>query len=117
MARFNLGEDGKPTIEDDHFDVVLWMRGVDQHIHSVTYQICHDSYRRKDRFWEVYRSEASDFCTDDFTTTGDVTIRATAWSRERGWGVESSVSAALDRYYGPNAKPNIAQAIRALATR
>lgn len=117
MARFNLGPNGEPTTEDDHFDVILWMRGVDQHINSVTFQICHDSYKKKDRFWEVYRSESPDFCTDDFTTTGELTIRATAWSRDRGWGTESSVSAALRRHYGDQPTPAIAEALKTLASR
>lgn len=113
MASFKVDQAGTPVVEKGHFHCMLWMRGVDQNISSVTYQICHESFQES--FWETLRSEATNFWTDDFKTYGDVTIRATAWARDRGIGVASTVSDALRRHYGHSPSPVIKKAIKELA--
>jgi hypothetical protein len=111
MARFELSKRGTPKVTDGTYSLHLWMRGVDQTVDCVTFQICHDSFKRKDRFWEVNRAESNTFWTDDFRTYGDVTVRATAWSRDRGVGTVTSISSALRRHYGQHPKAHIAEAM------
>jgi hypothetical protein len=117
MAKFVLDKKRRPEMYKDHFKIDLWMRGVDQNIEAVTFQICHDSFAKKERFWEVARSEHAAFWTEDFHTTGDVTIRATAWSSGRGVGVETTVSNALRRFYDSQADARFVRVIEELAMR
>jgi hypothetical protein len=115
MVRFVCDKNGKPEYGDDeHYSIELFLRGVDQRVDSVTYQICHDSFRKKDRFYEIRRSESANFLDDEFRTKGDLTIRATAWSRDRGIGIESTVGQALRRYYGRKPTAIIRRAIEGL---
>ncbi|WP_180268029.1 CHAT domain-containing protein [Nostoc linckia] len=114
MARFRLS-DGKPEVVRGHYQIELWVRGADQNIDSVSYEIHHDSYDAEDRYWEVTRSESPEFLTDDYTSTGDVTIRITAWARDRGLGAECTLSQALRRNYAGTSTPDIASAIDAVS--
>ena len=114
MARFKVTKKGNVRKSHRHFQIELWMRGVDQAVDSVTYQICHDSFRKEERFWEVIRVESTSFWTQNFTSTGDVTLRATAWSRDRGIGTETTLGRALRRNYGPKPAPAIGRALRQL---
>jgi hypothetical protein len=114
MAKFVLTRKGIPEIEEDHYSIHLWLRGADQNVDSVSYQINHDSYQSKDRYWEINRSESTCFLTDDYTATGDVALRATVWSRDRGVGTQTTLSAALIRHYGDEPDAAIAEAIKVI---
>jgi hypothetical protein len=114
MAKFVLTRKGIPEIERDHYSIHLWLRGADQNVDSVSYQINHDSYQPKDRYWEINRSESTCFLTDDYTATGDVALRATVWSRDRGVGTQTTLSEALIRYYGDEPDAAIAEAIKVI---
>ena len=99
MAKFCDKEDGGLDVTNGHYNIVLYVRGADQNVGSVSYEICDKSYRRKDRYWEVARSESPIFMVDDFSSTGEITIRIVAWARTNGTGVESTLSEALHRHY------------------
>jgi hypothetical protein len=114
MASFVLNRAGKPEVDEDHYDIHLWLRGVDQNVESVSFQINHDSYECVDRYWEVNRHESASFLTDDFRTSGDVSLRATAWSRDWGTGTQSMLSDALVRNYGIDPEPAIAKALKVI---
>jgi CHAT domain-containing protein len=109
MASFAL-EKGTPC-KDKHgdYELILWLRGVDATIDTVTYQACHMSYTHP--FLEVTRSTSQCFQTDDYVADGEVTFRITAWSRDRGVGVSSTLSSALRRHYGASPRPAIRKAI------
>jgi hypothetical protein len=115
MAEFVLGSDDGPLKARGEYRICLWLRGVDQMADSVTFQVCHDSFDPPYNFWEVTRSESSTFLTDDFRSSGDVTIRATVWSRDRGVGIEGTLGEALRRKYGDKAGPAVRRAISAIA--
>ena len=114
MARFRMARD-EPVVREGHYGIELWVRGADRTIDTVCYEIHHDSFATEDRYWEVARSESSEFLTEDFTPTGDVTIRIVAWARDRGLGAESKVSDALRRNYQDQASEAVAAAIAAVA--
>jgi hypothetical protein len=114
MASFVVTKSGAPVVSNGHYHIFLWLRGTDQSADTATFQICHDSFKLKDRNWEVARSESVTFLTDDFWTSGDVMIRAVAWSRGGGTGIETSVVTALKRYYGAKIKPEILRALQAI---
>jgi CHAT domain len=114
MASFVLNKSGTPMISDGHYHIYLWLRGTDQSADTTTFEVCHDSFKQKHRYWEVARSESVSFLTDDFWTKGDVVIRAVAWSRGRGIGIETSLATALKRHYGAKIKPEIAKAVQAV---
>lgn len=116
MAKFVLDEMGRPKCHKENFAIDLWLRGVDQNIESVSFEICHDSFALKERFWQISRSESTTFWTDGIRARGDFNIRATAWATGRGIGVESSVSNALRRHYEQPEK-RIARAIQQLESR
>jgi hypothetical protein len=114
MASFVTKKSGTLVISDGHYHIYLWLRGTDQSAETVTFQICHDSFKPKDRHWEVPRSESITFLTDDFWTSGDVIIRAIAWSRGCGTGIETPLVTALKRNYGVKPKPEILRALQAI---
>ncbi len=113
LARFAL-ESEKPITDKrgESYNIILSLRGVDHDVDSATFQICDNTFSKKDRFWEIQRSQRGDFKTDDFWTNGDVKIRFVAWSCENGVGGESTVSGALKRYYTFETPPIIEQAIK-----
>jgi hypothetical protein len=109
MASFFLSNDGKPTLEKDKtFRLKLWLRGVDQNIESVTYQACHESF--KYQYWDILRATSPSFETN-FFCHGELIIRAVAWSKDRGTGIESSLLSALERHYGEAPPASIAEMI------
>jgi hypothetical protein len=110
MASFVVDEGELKRKKNGEFNFWIWLRGVEERIDSVTYQVCHDHF--KDPYWEITRSESQDFTTVDFWSFGDVTIRATAWARHRGIGIESTLVGALKRRYGENPPKTIARAIK-----
>lgn len=114
MARFRMAHD-KPVVRNGHYEIELWVRGADRTIDTVSCEIHHDSFATEDRYWAVTRSESSEFLTEDFATSGDVTIRIVAWSRDRGLGAESKVSDALRRNYYGQGSEIIVAAIAAVA--
>jgi hypothetical protein len=114
MASFVINKSGVPEVSKRHYHIYLWLRGTDQSADTATFQICHDSFKLKDRNWEVARSESVSFLTDDFWTSGDVMVRAVAWSRGGGTGIETSVATALKRHYGAKIKPDILKAIKTI---
>jgi hypothetical protein len=117
MARFEIDDSNKPPRSGKNkqeYAVTLWMRGVDENVDSVTYQLCHDSYEQP--FREVHRSEDDDF-GEEISTWGDATVRATAWSRDNGIGVACTICEALIRHYGETPPAAIAEAIADLKKR
>jgi hypothetical protein len=114
MARFIVSRDGHPKKRSSgEHKILVSMRGVDQNVDAVTYQVCYDEWTEP--FWEVTRAEDSAFSTDDFASKGDVTLRATAWSKGLGIGVESRLSTALRQSYGDSPTKRIARAIQVIA--
>jgi hypothetical protein len=109
MASF-VDDDGELVQKrNGEYNFWIWLRGVEERTDSVTYQVCHDDF--KEPYWEIRRSESQNFTTSDFWSFGDVTIRATAWTRHRGIGTESTLAAALRRHYGEKPQKEIAKVI------
>jgi hypothetical protein len=117
MAAFELTEEGNPKKVGGDYQIELRLRGVAFTIDTVTYQVCHPSFKEKDRFWEIAGATSPEFATDDFSSYGDVTIRAVAWFRDRGIGIESTLLTALNRYYGDSPSAEIGNAIGDIAAR
>ncbi len=118
LAKFLCDKNGKPTYKNEHYDIELWLRGVDQHVDTVTYQICHETFEAKGQnFWQVSRSEHKNFLEDQFRTMGDVTLRVTTWSKGDGIGFETTIGEALRRHYGRSSKQHIAKAIEDLESK
>ena len=112
MASFRFDENGELSKKRTMYRMELWLRGVAQSTDSVTYQISHDLFEKKNQsFWEINRSESSKFTTDDFSSYGDVTIRAVVWSKDRGLGIELSLLDALKRHYGDSPSPKVRRAL------
>jgi hypothetical protein len=112
----NIQQYSAPQEQHPHYKLELWLRGVDRDIESVTYQVCHKDFQGENGFWEVSRATNAQFYTD-LETYGDVTIRAVAWSKERGMGVECSLVTALERNYGKTPPKPIEKAINTLKAR
>ncbi len=116
LAEFRLNRAGNPVqadTDDEEYEIYLWIRGAEDYATSVVYEACDDSY--DERYWEVGRVDDSQFKTYDFTSYGQLTIRAVVWSGDRGIGISSTLTEALARFYGPTPRRKIRETIEMLS--
>lgn len=101
------------------YRVDLYLRGVDQNVAAVTFQRVDTGWGCKATWWETTRAESTDTkypFKSWMDTNCDSTMRVVAWSRnpDFGFGIESTVVAALKRHYGERPDPKIDSAIKTL---